>query len=203
MAQQTINTNSIQPLGGPNTGVGTDQGDSWDTAGTKINANFSELYGGVVNGGGLAVRPAGNISTQLTQQTSTATTALQTLQSFVLPANTLKTVNNGILVTAWGTFAANAAPKNIKLVVGGQSIASGTSTQNGGSWMLTAEVFKSAANTQVELFGGQLGSTTLAVSSTSDTSVDTNTINIAMTCLDASAGASNIVLNGLSVEFFN
>jgi hypothetical protein len=46
MAQQTVNSNSTQPLGIPNTGTGTDQGDTWDQAVTKINANFTELYSG-------------------------------------------------------------------------------------------------------------------------------------------------------------
>lgn len=45
MAQSTINTNS-QPLGLPNTGTGTDGGDTWPQVVTKLNAMLAELYAG-------------------------------------------------------------------------------------------------------------------------------------------------------------
>lgn len=44
MAKITLNSNSVQPLGGPNTGVGTDEGDLWNTAVANINAMLLELY---------------------------------------------------------------------------------------------------------------------------------------------------------------
>lgn len=44
MAQSTINNNSVQPLGLPNTGVGTDEGDLWNAAVVKLNAMLTELY---------------------------------------------------------------------------------------------------------------------------------------------------------------
>jgi hypothetical protein len=46
MAQNPVNSNSTQPLGIPNTGTGTDQGDTWDTAIVKINGMFAEVYAG-------------------------------------------------------------------------------------------------------------------------------------------------------------
>lgn len=45
MAQQTINSNSGQPLGGPNTGLGSELGDTWDAAVLKMNNMFTDLYG--------------------------------------------------------------------------------------------------------------------------------------------------------------
>lgn len=44
MAINLVNNNSTQPLGIPNTGTGTDQGDTWDAAVLKMNAMFQELY---------------------------------------------------------------------------------------------------------------------------------------------------------------
>lgn len=44
MAQQTLNSNSVQPNGLPDTGNSTEMGDSWNEAVTKLNANFNELY---------------------------------------------------------------------------------------------------------------------------------------------------------------
>jgi len=49
MARQTINDNE-QPFGGPNSGLGREEGDSWNAAVRKLNENFSELY----NSGGSA-----------------------------------------------------------------------------------------------------------------------------------------------------
>jgi hypothetical protein len=44
MAQQTLNANTAQPLGGPNTGLGTEFGDSIATLCSKLNAMMTELY---------------------------------------------------------------------------------------------------------------------------------------------------------------
>lgn len=66
MAQQTINYNVGQPLGLPNTGIGTDGGDTWDQAVVKINANFDELFGG------LARAPANTAITTVGAGTLTA-----------------------------------------------------------------------------------------------------------------------------------
>lgn len=45
MAINPVISNTTQPLGIPNTGTGTDQGDTWDAAVLKINAMLTELYG--------------------------------------------------------------------------------------------------------------------------------------------------------------
>jgi hypothetical protein len=44
MARVTIKNNSVEPLGGPNLGIGTDQGDSWNTTVANLNNMLSELY---------------------------------------------------------------------------------------------------------------------------------------------------------------
>ena len=61
MAYSAVSTNTTQPLGGPNQGLGTDQGDTWDVAAAKINANAVELYnrtGGTATLGNGAVQAA-------------------------------------------------------------------------------------------------------------------------------------------------
>ncbi len=210
MAKQTINNNSTEPLGGPNMGVGTDQGDTWNTFVTKINAMMTDLYtgagqiGALIAGAGTALfGPSGNISANVTIIGSSATNTTQTLMSYVLPANTLSAVKNGLVVTAWGRTAANAAPKTIALNVGGFAINSGAVTASGSNWMATATVYKTAANAQSGNLNQVFGSTVTKTISATDTSVDTGTINISVTMLDASAGQSNVFQDGLIVEFFN
>lgn len=51
MAQSTINNNNL-PLGLPNTGTGTDAGDTWDSAVLKINTMFTEVYAAFGGAGG-------------------------------------------------------------------------------------------------------------------------------------------------------
>lgn len=207
MAQSTINQNSTQPIGLPNTGTGTDQGDTWDQAVTKINAMFTELYTGakqMLAGAGTALFGAsGNIDSDVSLLGSSATNTTQTLKSFVLPANTLKSVGQGLMITAWGQKAANAAPVTLALNVGGMTINSGAQTFNGSSWEMTAIFYKTAANAQTGNLNQVFGNTVTKTVSGTDTSVDTGTINIAVTMLDASAGQSNILMDGLIVEFFN
>jgi hypothetical protein len=207
MAQQTVNSNSVQPLGIPNTGSSTEQGDTWDAAVVKINAMFTDLYTGakaMIAGLGTAVFGAsGNISTQVGVIGSSATNTTQTLLSYVLPAKTLNAVGNGIMVTAFGQKAANAAGCTLALTVGGMTVNTGNVTSSGSSWMMEAMFFKSASNAQVGNLNALTGLTPVKTVSGTDTSVDTGTINIAVTMLDASAGQSNILLDGLIVEFFN
>lgn len=58
MAYQAIDDND-QPLGVPNTGTGTDQGDTWAQAVAKINANFTELYNAIAGAVGAALLATG------------------------------------------------------------------------------------------------------------------------------------------------
>ena len=206
MAKQTINSNSVEPFGTPNQGLGTEFGDTWAAAVSKLNAMFTDLYNGakaLVAGTGTAVfGAAGNISTNVTQLGSSATNTTQTLMSYVLPANTLAAAAQGMLITAWGKTAANAAPKTLALNVGGLTVNTGAQTFSGSNWLLTGIVYKTAANAQTGALNSQFG-TTLVLTNGTDTSVDTGTINISVTMLDASAGQSNVLQNGLLVEFFN
>jgi hypothetical protein len=206
MAIQTINSNSVQPKGIPNMGDSTEQGDTWDAAIVKLNAMFVELYGGgaaLTAGTSTATfRASGNINVVDTTVGSSATNTTQTLVSYVLPANVLANVNSGIFVTAWGRKAGNAAGVTFQLNIGGSSINTGNGTQSGVTWLLSGEAYKKAANSQQELYTAQVGTVFTAPKSTSDTSVDTGTISISVQALDASAAQSNVLLDGLVVEFF-
>lgn len=211
MAKQTINNNSVEPLGISNMGLSTEQGDSWNTLVSKLNTMFTELYNvltagakSFVAGVGTAVfGAAGNISSQIGVIGSSATNTTQTLLSYVLPASTLNATGQGIMVTAFGQKAANAAPCTLALNVGGMTINSGAVASSGSSWMMEALYFKSGASAQVGNLNQVFGNTVSKTVSGTDTSVDTGTINISVTLLDASAGQSNILLDGLIVEFFN
>jgi hypothetical protein len=199
---QTINNNSVEPLGGPNTGLSTELGDSWNTFVTKANAMFSEIYGGVQNGGGVAIRQAGNIFVSATTIGSSATNTTQTMLSTTIAANSLKNVGNGFFVEAWGRTAANTSPTTINLNIGGTFVSIASAAHNASHWYLTGQVYKTAANTQQELYYSSIGAVT-AVKSTSDTNTDASSITVSVTAADVSALQSDILLDGMSIEWFN
>jgi len=206
MAQQTINNNAVQPLGGPNGGTSTEQGDTWDNAVVKMNAMFTEMYGGsrvIAAGTSTALFGAsGNINRTVGAVSSSATNTTQTLMSYVLPANALAVNGEGIMVTAFGTTAANAAGKTLQLAVGGITVNTGNQVFSGSGWMLEGTYFRSGSAAQVGNLNAVFGSTINKTVSATDTSSDTGTINIAVTCLDASAGSANITALALIVEYF-
>lgn len=205
MAQQTINSNSVQPLGIPNTGSSTEQGDTWDAAVVKLNAMFTELYGGgaFIAGGGTATYKAeGQIATTAGPITSGNTNTSQTLASYTLPANTLKNVGQEVVVTAWGTVAGNAAAKSIVMNIGGTTVTTGTQTGSGYAWFIDGQYMKTSGNAQSYLFSGAASGGVVTQKAGTDTSVDTGTIAISLVATDASAASSDITLLGFAVEFF-
>lgn len=206
MAKQVINNNSTQPLGIPNTGTGTDQGDTWDQAVAKMNAMFTEIYGGsaaqTAGGGTATFASSGNIQKSVTTIGSSATNTTQTMISYSLPPSSLNASGQGIWVTAWGRKAGNAAPVTLQLAVGGTNINTGSGTQSGVTWILEAEVYKNGASSQQELYTAQVGTVFSAPKSTSDTTTDTGTITITLSALDASAAQSNVLLDGFVIEYF-
>lgn len=46
MARSVINNNSVEPLGLPNSGDSVEMGDTWNVVVAKLNAMFTEIYGG-------------------------------------------------------------------------------------------------------------------------------------------------------------
>lgn len=211
MAQSTINANSVQPLGLPNTGTSTEQGDTWDQAAVKLNAMFTDLYGAYAGGsiGSFAAgagtgtyKPAGFIAKTVGPVTSGNTNTSQTLASYTLPASTLQSVGQELEVTAWGNVAGNAAPKSLTLNIGGSTINTGTQTGSGYAWILTGRYIKASANAQNYYLSGNSSGAALTAKAGTDTSVDTGTIALNLVATDASAASSDVTLLGFTVEFF-
>ena len=218
MAQQTINSNSVQPLGIPNTGSSTEQGDTWDAAVVKLNAMFTDLYSGAgVTGGGISFlagsstngtfKAAGLVSKTVGPLTSGNTATSQTMASYTLPANAFNANGQELLVTAWGTTAGNAAAKNIAMNIGGATFSTGTQTGSGYAWEIVGTFMRVGASAQAYLFSGQASASggtggAIAAKAGTDTSVDTGTIAMNVVFTDASAASSDISLLGFTVEFF-
>jgi hypothetical protein len=205
LAQQTLNSNSTQPLGGPNTGLGTDQGDVWVLTVTKLTTMFNDLYSGtaLVAGAGTATYgAAGMIARTPGPVNSGNTNTSQTLASYTLPANTLQSAGQELVVSAWGTTANNAASKSMVLNIGGATYTTGSQTGAAYPWQLTGKYITSASDAQNYLFSGTASGGGVALKTGTDTSVDTGTIAINCVVTDASAASSDVTLLGFTVEFY-
>lgn len=162
---------------------------------------FLDLQAGIGAAAASLFGVTGVASLNVTAVANTATNTLVTLMSYSLPANALDKNGRSLFIKAWGRFAGNAAPKSVQLKFGGASFASGTSTQSGGVWQLEGRVIRSAASVQSILFAGSLGTTGIAPSVTSDTSVDTAAITISAAAKDDSATQSDVIQDGLLVQY--
>lgn len=227
MSRTVLVGNTVQPLGPPNGGVSSEQGTNWNDTIAALNTMFTELYSGSSTLAGAKVwtgtqtfqnlttfvanataatsvtfPPSGDLTTTVGPVGSSATNTTQTLVTYTLPANVLDTTTRQLQIIAWGRTANNAAPKNVRLAFGGAGFQSGTQTGAAYNWTLEGLVFKQTANAQNIRYSGVASGGAITLGASTDTSVDTGTIAIAVTCADASAAQSNIFLDGFTVRYF-
>ena len=126
------------------------------------------------------------------------------LQSFVLPANSLSANGKGVRVRAWGTTAANADNKQVKLYFGASVLASGVAAANNVAWNLEIVVLRTAAGAQSVIGGGNFNAASVSPAYTSGTDDETTALTIKCTGQDSTASSANaIVCKGMIVEFLN
>jgi hypothetical protein len=170
---------------------------------TQPNANLVIEGGLIINNNTVPTTiSGGSLSNNVTTIGSSATNTTQTLMTYTIPASTLKAAGNGVMVTAFGKKAGNAAGVTLQLKVGGATINSGNETQSGVSWTMTARYVKTTSDNQTALLQSTIGTLLVPPVSTTDTSTDTGTILVAVTMLDASAAQSNLLEYGLLVTNF-
>lgn len=148
------------------------------------------------------------ISSVLTVSTTTAqTTAViteETLWTYSLPANTLSADGHGVRITAWGSFAANANVKTVRVKFGATTLQPSSdiaTAPSGRAWRFVGEVARTGASTQV---GSHLLSIAgLAVTQVVATPAENTAtaITLAVTGQNGTASAGDIVLNYVMVEF--
>lgn len=117
------------------------------------NSTATARIGGLIS---ISTSASGNIGT-----------GEDTLKSYSLPASALDSAGDTLEIEAWGTFAANANSKRVKLYFGSTVIYdSGAQLQNGGSFMIKGIVSRISSTTQrgvgkmevaeTALFGGDV-----------------------------------------------
>lgn len=143
----------------------------------------------------------GTISVNVTA-VENAGTAETNLMTYAVPANALTNTNDRLIIRASGKYAPTANAKQIKLILGSETLYDSTSQiQNGGTWVIEAEIIRTGTTAQTyntDYHGS--GLTLFALSSVGTT---TQTNGIATTLkLTATAGAtSDITNNTMTIEW--
>ena len=169
--------------------------------GTEYIQNFNATLSQVFTSKSLAsyVRGTALLSTSATTSGSTATTAEQTLGSYVIPASTLVAGDMLRIKASW-SLAANTDAKTGKCYFGSESISSGSLATNNKNASCELIVTNIAANQQI-VYGNMLVDTTNITGYVSTTATETTSSPITIKFTATTAGtASDATLNSLSVE---
>jgi len=140
----------------------------------------------------------------LTAAGTDSNTSEKDLSTTDLPANLLFTNNAGIWIEAWGTTAANANNKTIKLYVGGTAIANSTNlvaAPNGVGWKIRATVMRRGSSSQTYFSEVSAAGHTPFTAAGTLTATDTAAITVKDTGQNGSSSANDIRHEGLCVYF--
>ena len=168
-----------------------------------FNGNIATSPAIVAGQSSSTINAEGLLYANFTSTGNTADTTEDTLLSFSLPAKALSAANKGVRIRAWGTTAANADNKTVRLYFGSEVIASPTAATNAKGWNLELDVFKTGSNTQVVFGSGQVDVTPITILQTTGAETDTGTITIKVTGQAGTANANDIVAKGLVIEYLN
>lgn len=155
-------------------------------AGTTLNLNLM----GILH---TDATPIGNVGT-----------GEDTLINYSLPANTLATNLQYIDIDAWGTFAANANNKRLKLKFGTQVILDTTSVAaNAGSWWIKSKIVRTGATTQ-QIISQIISDNTLILDkATFIAGAETLTVANNISCTGEATANDDIIQKGLTIKWFN
>jgi hypothetical protein len=130
---------------------------------------------------------------------TTAVTTQEDLKTYTIPASTLKP-GQKVRLRAFGTTAANANTKTIRLWFGGNSIVDHSGAWSSTPWVITAEIDITAANAQT--YSGIAVPTAVVPTARqgSLTVTDTAAIIVKATGQNGVATAGDITCNGFEVE---
>ena len=129
-----------------------------------------------------------------------------TLFTYTLPASCLDTNNQGIVIEAFGSFAANGNDKTVKLWFGTSLVfSSGVLTNNNVGWNARLMLNRTGASAQIGSGFGMAGSTPFPVPvPLVGTEATTGAIVLKVTGASPTTGAANDeVGHGMSVFFVN
>lgn len=135
-----------------------------------------------------------------------ADTTDDVLFSYTLPPNSLDAPGRAVIIDAFGSFAATANHKTVKIFFGTSvTFTSGVQTGSGVGWAARLIVTKTGADAQIGTGSGAAGAVLFPVSlPLIGTEVDSDPIVITVTGASPTTGAAgDVVGNGMLTRFVN
>jgi hypothetical protein len=127
------------------------------------------------------------------------------LHSFTLAAAHFNANKRKILITAEGSFAANANTKTLKLKLGAAGTVTlnpTTTAPNGVRFKVTATITRTGSNAQRILVEVKIGATNELISLTATTETDSGALIVKLTGQSA-VGSNDILLDDTTLEYLN
>lgn len=144
---------------------------------------------------------SGLLNSQYTSSATGAGTSEQTLYTYTLPPNTLKTAGQTLHIKCYGVTAANGNNKTMKLYFGTTSVASPTAATNNKGWFMNLDVTRGASGAvQITQGAGQVDTTAVTPAVAAGTDDMTTALTIKCTGTDGSDSAGDIVGKAMTVE---
>lgn len=138
-----------------------------------------------------------------TTSTGNVGTGEDTLLSYTMPANTLFLNDHVVRITAWGTTAANANNKTIKLIFGSTTIiSSGALGINAQDWKIEAVVVRTGASTQGAI-ATYFNETPTMVGPNYTTPAETLSGTVVIKCTGEATTTDDILQKGFIIEILN
>lgn len=130
------------------------------------------------------------------------TTGEDDLITYSLPANALAANNDYIEIDAFGTFAATAAAKNVKLYFGSTVISTtGAIAVNNGTWWLKAKVIRTDATAQISIASATTDNALLVSTVAYSTPAETLSGAVTIKCTGEATNTDDIIQKGLIVKY--
>lgn len=131
-------------------------------------------------------------------------TGEDTLISYSINSNTLGTDNNYLEVSAWGTVAANANNKTIKLKLGSTTLlTTGAVAANSGSWAITSTIVRIGESTQQCISSIASDNSLILDSSSFIVATEDLSTSLDIFCTGEATTNDDIIQKGLIVKWFN
>lgn len=124
------------------------------------------------------------------------------LITYTILANTLSQNSSYLEVTAFGTIAANANLKEVKLILGSTTLlATGSLATNGSSWQIKAKIIRTGTTTE-KCITSMLSSSSLIVNEAVYlAAAETLTTDLIIKCTGNGVAGDDVVQEGLTIEW--
>lgn len=153
-------------------------------------------------GGSGTVKPQGILNMQVTQVSTAANTTETDGHTYTLPANSLNSNGDAVRVRVWGTTAATATNKTLKIYLGGVAVfTTGAVASNAKEFYAEMLIVRTGVGTQTCLVSGHFAGALLTTPPLrfATTSDETTALVIKDTMTNGTANATDMTVTGFEV----